>query len=391
MIESTVNERAASAGGADWAWVRAQFPITKTHAYLNHCAIGAGSLPVARALAAFEEQRQLYGSLANDEVVRGVARTRAKAADFIGARTEEIAFVKNTPEGLSLVAAGLEWRPGDNVVTAALEFPANVHPWLNLRPRGVEVRIVEADAEGRLPADRILAQVDDRTRVVALSWVEFCNGFRNDLATIGAECRRRNARLVVDAIQGAGALLLDVRALNVDYLAFACHKWMLGPVGIGVLYVRDELLDELSLVEVGQSNYQYGESWLDYERPLKPTAGRFECGMVSTLCVHGLEAAIDLFNAAGRARIEERILSLTDRLLAGVPADRYEHWGSTRPGERSGIVSFRPRHQTAAEVVAALERANVVGSEREGAVRLAAHCYNDETDVDRAIEALRKV
>lgn len=189
---------------------RALFPITESYTYLNHAAVGPPSTRVLDATREFELQRARLGSLFSDETGAVIERTREKVARFIGATPEEVSFQKNTPEGLSIVASGLDWRPGDRVVTASLEFPANVIPWLMQRDRGVQVHFVQP-RDGRIAAADVIAAIDDHTRVVALSWVEFCNGFRNDLRTIGQACRDRGVLLAVDAIQGLGALKLDVR------------------------------------------------------------------------------------------------------------------------------------------------------------------------------------
>jgi selenocysteine lyase/cysteine desulfurase len=179
-------------------------------------------------------------------------RVRGLAARLLGARDpQEVAFVENTSTALSLVAEGLDWRPGDNVVGAALEFPTNVYPWMVLASRGVEYRMTP-ERDGRIDPEELLSLIDDRTRMLVLSWVQYASGFRSDLARLGEACRERGVLFVVDVIQGLGALALDVEAAHVDVAAGSCHKWLLGPEGIGLLYVSDRVIDRLRPARAGR-------------------------------------------------------------------------------------------------------------------------------------------
>jgi cysteine desulfurase/selenocysteine lyase len=308
-------------------------------------------------------------------------------AEFLGAEPDEIALTKNTPEGLNIVAAGLGWRPGDSVVTTDLEFPANIYPWLNLRERGVEVRIVRSEG-GRVPAERLLEALDGSTRVLAISYVQFSTGFRSDLATLAEYCRPRGIYVVTDAIQAVGALPVDVHGLGVDFLACASHKWLLGPFGMGWFYCRKELLEQLRPTEVGQASVIQRESWLDYRLEFHPTAARFECGVVNFEGVHGLQASLDLLDEAGRQPIYDRIVALNDYLIEGLDARGYEVVSSRVRCERSGIVSFRSQRHDSAALHKRLHEAEVIVSLREGLVRVSPHFYNDTDDVDRLLAAL---
>ena len=367
--------------------VRRLFPVTERFTYMNHAATGPTPRPVSEALSAFDEARATLGSEAFSIWKATTQRAREKVSRLINAHPDEVAFTKNTPEGLSFVAGGLPWKDGDNLVTSRLEFPANVYPWLNLRDRGVEVRFVEPRGE-RLPAQDILDAIDDRTRLVALSWVEFSNGFRNDLAAVGEACRARGAHLAVDAIQGLGALRCDVTALRVDFLAAACHKWMLGPMGLGLFYCRRDLLNKLSLIEMGQSSVVARESFLDYTTEIQPTAARFEPGALNWPALAGIEAVIDLMERIGREAIEAEILGLTDRLIAGLERKGYLLKTSKAPDERSGIVSFNHPRLPPADIEARLKAAQVIVSVRERGVRVSPHFYNTLDEIDHLVETL---
>src|SRR5262249_39184346 len=225
----------------------------------------------------------------------------------------DVAFVKNTSEGVGFVAEGLPWRPGDNMVTAAEEYPANVYPWMNLQGRGVEVRRV-ASRGPRVELDDIRAAIDGRTRLVSLSFVEFASGFRNDLDAVGALCRERGVLFFVDAIQGLGVLPLDVRRTPVDFLAADGHKWLLGPEGAGVFYVRRELVEQLHPVAVGWNSVVGAWDFSTINFQLKPHAGRWEGGTLNVGGVVALGASLGLLLEAGVAAVAERVLELTDYL-----------------------------------------------------------------------------
>jgi cysteine desulfurase/selenocysteine lyase len=366
---------------------RALFPITERFAYLDHAALGPLARPVVEAQQAFLEQQATLGSEATAGHRAAKDRLRRSMAEFIGAHPEEIALTKNTPEGLSIVASGLGWRPGDSVVTSDLEFPANMYPWLNLREKGVEVRIVPSE-DGRVPAERLMEAVDATTRVLAISLVQFSTGFRSDLARLADFCRPRGVFLVTDAMQAVGALPIDVHALGVDFLACASHKWLLGPFGMGWFYCRRELLERLRPTEVGQGSMVERASYLDYQVDFVPSAARFECGVVNMGGVLGLQASLDLFNEVGRERVRDQILGLGDRLADGLLARGYEVVSSRADGERSGILSFRRERHDSAALRERLRQAGVIVSLREGLVRVSAHFYNNVDDVDRLLAAL---
>lgn len=366
---------------------RSLFPVSERFAYLDHAAMGPLPRPVIAAQQGFLEAQARLGSEAAPEFRASRERLRRSMAEFIGAEPGEIAITKNTPEGLSIVAAGLGWRAGDSVVTTDLEFPANMYPWLNLRELGVEVRIVPSTA-GRVPADTLLEAIDNTTRVLAISYVQFSTGFRSDLARLARFCRPRGVFLVVDAIQAVGALPLNVRDLGIDFLACASHKWLLAPFGMGWFFCRKELLERLRPVEVGQASMVERESYLDYQVEFVPGAGRFECGVVNMGGVRGLQASLDLMNEVGREQIRDQIFALNERLVEGLRPRGYEVLSPRDEGETSGILSFRHPSYPSAELRERLRAADVIVSLREGVIRVSPHFYNQPDDIDQLLAAL---
>jgi cysteine desulfurase/selenocysteine lyase len=374
--------------GIDIDAVRALMPIARRYVYMNHAAIGP--LPqtavdraagVARSVA---ETGDEYWPARLSEA----ERVRALAARLMGARVpHEVAFVANTSDGLSVVATGIDWRSGDNVVGADCEFPANVYPWMRLAALGVEYRRAP-ERDGRLDLDELLSLVDDRTRVVALSWVQFASGFRADLRRIGAYCRERGVVFVVDGIQGLGALEIDVERDNVDVLAADGHKWLLAPEGIGLLYVSDRVVDRIEPSRVGWTSVRDWLKWTRYELRYREGAGRYEPGTLNMLGVYALGASLELLLEAGPAAIEARIKSLTDALVDGLTDRGFEVVSSRRDGEWSGVVAVTHPARPSPELVERLHARGIEVAHRAGRVRISPHFYNTHEEVGRVLEGV---
>lgn len=372
----------------DCAVTRSLFPLTKHFIYMNN----AGAAPMSErgraAIAALMEQltsRPYPGGLAGEQA----DRLRGSIARLVGAEPETIGLVRSTAHGLSLLAQGLDWREGDNVVGARGEYPANVYPWMALCDRGVDFRMAEPVA-GRVLSDAVLSLVDERTRVVALSHVEFWNGYRVDIEAIGRQLDRRGVILAVDAIQSAGALQLDLSKLPIDFLAAGAQKWLLGPLGIGFCYCRPELLHRLRPVLVGTGTVKRHDEYFEYDFDPCESARRFEESSISVLDMAAFQAAVDLMQEVGPKAIEDRVLSLSRTLAQGL-ADRgyqlVEPW-PRKAKESSGIVSFRRPGSTAGEVLRDLNAAGVVGRVHADFVRLSPHFYNTPQEVERVLDVL---
>ncbi len=367
---------------------RGLFPITEEYVYLNSAAACPLANPVKQAMEKCIGDQYGHGNRRWDGGwSEKEEEVRQKLAALTGVSPAEIALMGNTVQGLSTVASGLDWKPGDNVVTDSLENPANIYPWLNLQRRyGVELRIVPA-RDGRVIPDDLFSAVDGKTRVVTVSSVQWTNGFRVDLESIGGSCRERGIYLVVDAIQHLGALPFDARALNVDFLSAGAYKSLLGPVGVGCFFCRQELLDELWPAGAGHRSV-VDATTLDYRMELRPTAQRFEGGALNYVGLHGFNASLDLIREAGVDSIEQHLLRLTDLLVHGLREKGYLVLSSLRPEERSGIVSFGHGEQDAAQLVQRLMRSGIIVSLRNGAVRVSTHLYNDEEDIERLVVTL---
>ncbi len=352
----------------------------------NHAGVSSLPARVAQAVTRFAEQATAIDGAVHRQWVERMAAVRDSFARLIGAAAAEIAFVKNTAEGLSLVAGGLDWQPGDNVIAVDGDYPSNVYPWFGLRRWGVETRMLTPVA-GRFAVDQLRAACDARTRVVAVSAVDWQTGFRCDLRALGAFCRERGVLFCVDAIQAVGALQIDVEHDLVDCLAAGGHKWLLAPEGCGCLFVSSRVVERLQPVLLGWKSVREPEAFLPYHFELRPDASRFEPGTPPYLGIHALGAALDLLHEAGPAAIEARVLELTALLAHGLRqrgAEILSPWGET---ERSGILTFRLGDDPEA-LARNLVKHGILCRVRAGGVRLAPHFYNDENDVARFFAVL---
>ena len=368
------------------AEMRALFPIAQRYAYLDHAAIAPLAIPVRSTIEVFLT-RQVEEPFERAHWERLRTQVRARVGELFSTGAESITFIKNTTTGLGLVAAGLDWENGDNVVGVDREFPANVYPWMALRRRGVELRLYRS-RDGRIDPGAIARLCDQRTRVVAVSAVQFWNGFRLDLTALRAALRK-DALLVVDAIQAAGALRLDLSQTPVDFLCAGAQKWLLGPIGIGFAYVGPRMLERLHPVPVGTDSVIRDEEYFDYDLTLKQDARRYEEAAPNYPGILGMGAAVNLLLRAGPAAVEQEVLRLADRLRDELPGRGYELLlKPSRPLERSGIVSFRHPRMVPAELHSRLRDAGIIISLRADFLRASPHYYNSDGDIDRLLEAL---
>jgi selenocysteine lyase/cysteine desulfurase len=328
--------------------LRALFPVTESSVYLNHAAVSPPPATTIQAVKAQLDDVAENGSVNYRNWVATKQRARKLAADIIGARPEQIAFMRNTSDGLSTVANGLSWRAGDNIVTFQNEFPANIYPWLRLREAfGVEVRMSE-ERDGRFNIEELINLIDGRTRVIAISQVQYASGSRADLERLGRAARAFDALLVVDVIQAMGVIPTNVDAELIDVAAGACHKWLLTPEGVGILYLSDRARERIEPTLVGWVSVPSPEDYQNFEQGWNGGALAWETGTGPTGLIHGLEASLQLLTDTGIKRIAAYLEELTDYLCANLDRDRYQIVSSRLTGEKSQIVCIRHRSGTTA-------------------------------------------
>jgi cysteine desulfurase/selenocysteine lyase len=367
-----------------------EFPWTGATTYLNAASVGPLPERTRLAVEAFNAKRTAPHLLPDRELHGVHAATRAAAARLLGAAPEEIALTPNTSTGLNVAAGALPLEPGDVVLFSDREFPANVYPWLARRRSGVVAERAPVTAQGYPDEDYLVERLaDPRVRVLAVSMVQFSNGFRADLERLGEACRAHGVRLVVDAIQGLGALPLDVTAVSVDLLACGGQKWLLGPWGSGFCYVRRELIAELEPPVVGWTSYEGMDdvtNLLRYDEHLLGDARRFEVAGIATQDHLGLATSIGLLLELGIEGIAAYLRSLAEPVLAWARDRGVRIVSPTDELHRSQIVCVAP--PDAREAHRRLRQAGVVCSVREGAIRLAPHCYNTLEEMEKVIDVL---
>jgi len=315
-------------------------------------------------------------------------RVRQQAGDLINANADEIAFTKNTTEGISFVANGLNWTNGDNVVLSNVEFPGNVYPWQALQSRGVELRMV-LEEYGRVPLEQVTAAIDSRTRVVAISSVQFASGFRTDLATLGEYCQSKGVFLSVDAIQSLGAFPIDVRAMRIDFLSADGHKWLCAPEGAGIFFVRRELQGHLHPSTIGWASMRDPFDFSTYHFEFADSARRYESGSYNFAGIFALGGAFELIAEVGVENIARRVLTLTDRLVEGLRDKGYRIVSSRDRGEGSGIVAFFSDTHDLDDIQQHLQAEHrIVIAVRNGRLRASPHFYNATREIDQLIDVL---
>lgn len=363
---------------------RELFPVTRNLLYFNHAALGPLSTRACEAMEAHARDQRDFGALHWRDWYAEHSKLRESVARLIGATPGEIAILKNTSEGLSFVAGGLQWRDGDNVVTTALEFPSNWVPWKRLARRGVETRVAA------LPTlEHIEPLVDARTRVVSVSAVAFHNGFAAELDAIGELCARRKILFCVDVIQGVGVLPIDVRRSNIGVLAADGHKWLCGPEGGAIFYVAEEWREEIEPIEDGWTNIERKGKFLDVGIEWLPDARRYEAGSPNTNGLHGLRAAIDLLLEIGVETVHAEAMRVATALADGLESIGWRV-ASPRP-LRSPIVGATPPdvERTLLQWHRLLEEQGIVCALREGLLRFSPHFYNTVDEAGRIVDVLR--
>ena len=368
---------------------RREFPVAGQHIYLDHAGVAPLSLRVKRAIESFLRGASEHGAFLYPEWAKEIARARDLCARLIGADPSEVAFVKSTSHGLSIAAGGLEWKDGDNVVFCEKDFPSNIYPWLSLGKRGVEARPVPY-RKGTIMVEDIEERMDGRTRLVAVSTVQFTSGFRIDLERIGDLCRKRGALLCVDAIQSLGVIPMDVKGQKVDLLSADAHKWLLGPEGIGIFYCRRGIAGMIGPVLVGWKSVR---NELDFEHPrleLKGDALRFEEGSQNVMGIIGLGAAVGLLLELGMENIMQRVMFLGDCIIRHLDKRGFELLTPRAHKERGGGITFRGGFDPPS-LRDRLREKGIMVNVRGGGLRVSPHFYNTEQEIGQLFQEIDRM
>lgn len=366
-----------------------EFPLVPDLVYLNHAAVAPWPQRTCDAVTAFAVENTSQGALHYPTWIQTEQELRLQAAQLLAANVEDIAFTKNTSEGLSIVAHGFPWQAGDNVVIPGGEFPSNRVVWQSLASLGVETR--EIDLSRVDDPEAALAQAMDRnTRLLSVSSVQFATGLRLNLLRLGEICASRGVAFCVDAIQGLGAVQHDVSAMKIDFLAADAHKWLLGPEGIALFYCRPEWRDRLALRQFGWHMLEHASDFDRRDWAPAGSARRFEPGSPNMLGINALKASFSLLLEVGLNTVEQRVMERARYLLERLKTlSHIELVTPQRHGTFAGIVTFRVPTRHPGKLFAALQARNVVCAQRAGGIRFSPHFYTTLAALDEAVDRTR--
>jgi selenocysteine lyase/cysteine desulfurase len=366
------------------------FPVVGTGTiYLNHAATGPLSTRVVAAVDEYLRQRsetQIDNYMKFQPIL---TETRSYAAKLVNATADRIAFFDNTTNAINLLAAGLEWKPGDRIILNDIEFPANVYPFLNLKRLGVEIDFV-GNRDGKILTEDVEAKITPRTKLLSISHVQFLSGFRADLPALGELCRTRGVIFSVDAIQSAGVVPIDVERMKIDFLATGAQKWLLCPQGIAFAYVSNETQERLRQAYLGWTSIKnfFGE-FTRYRLDLDGDARRYENGTLNNMGITALHQSLATLLEVGIDSIEEHVLDLNDRLIAGLGPLGMKAYVDGDRASRAGIVSIKVPNADA--YIARLAESKIQVAVRQGLIRVSPHFYNTEEEILTLVDNLKQM
>ncbi len=372
--------------------IRKNFPITKNLIYLDHAAVAPAHSLTKKYMDEYMEHFLNLGLRDYVKWVDLMETTREKLAQFINAKAGEIAFIKNTSAGLSIIANGIDFKQGENVIIPDIEFPSNVYPWLNLERKGVETKFLKADENGFLDCKKLEELIDSNTRLVSISWVEFVNGFKNDLKAISSTIKNKSNEFgkkiyfCVDGIQGLGALKFDVEDYDIDFIIADGHKWLLTLEGAGFMYCSEKVLADVHPVSVGWKTVKDPLNFTKIDFDIRDGADKFEEGSMNIAGITSIAASIDLLGQYGMDFVEERVLNLSDYAMNLFEENGFSIISCKDNKHRSGIVSFST--PDIKRDFLKLMANKVQLSQRGPNLRISPHFYNTKEEINRLIEIL---
>lgn len=362
-----------------------EFPLHEHICYLNHAAVSPWPKRTQQAVAKFAEENTLYGATHYLKWLKTEESLRQRLANLIGSPCpSEIALSKSTSEALSIIAYGLNWSEGDEIIISNQEFPSNRIVWESLADKGVLLKT--ADISNGDAVEAIAATITDKTKLISISSVQYASGLKVDINRLGNICKERDILYCIDAIQSLGALPFDIKQNHADFVVADGHKWMMGPEGLALLYVKPHIRDSMTINQFGWHMVKHRGDYTRTSWEIAPDATRFECGSPNMLGIHALDASLSLIEEIGLPAIEQQLQSnisyLIDELnqLPGV-----EIVSPTETNKRAGIVTFKINGIDSQKLYSELMKANVICACRGGGVRFSPHFYTPKATIDVAI------
>lgn len=368
-----------------------EFPLDPALSYLNHAAVAPWPARTYKAVKQFAQENTTHGAAHYERWIKQETRLRKQLCELINAPSlEDIALQKNTSEGLSVIAYGLSWQPGDEIVITDQEFPSNRIVWESLASQGAQVRV--ANIGGEAPEAAIIALLNANTRLLSVSSVQYGTGLRLDLHRLGNACRERNILFCVDAIQSLGALPFDVQACQADFVVADGHKWLLGPEGLALMYVNAAVRERLTIRQFGWHMVEHAGDYSRTEWVPARSAKRFECGSPNMLGAVALSASLSLLLEIGipvvHARLKQRVQYLVDGLLG---IDSVQILSPLEESRRAGIVTFKSMRISSDILFSSLKAQGIICAPRGGGIRFSPHFYTPTDALDRAIQAVARI
>ena len=370
--------------------VRELFPhLRADKIYFNHASTGPMSERVKDKLIHLIQDRSGKKIDDHKEFLKTYEEAKYILAELINSTPARIAFVDNTSNGINIIAQGLKLKKGDRILLNDIEFPANVYPFLNLKKNGIEIDFAKSQ-NGIVSAEDIINSVKENTKLISVSFVQFLSGYKVDLEKLGKYCNENGIILSVDAIQGLGALQLDVKRCNIDFISCGTQKWLLGLQGLGFVYVSENLQGKLDPKYVGWLSVKNAWSLLNYDLSLRNSAERFQNGTINTFGIYALNASLKLFKEFGIENVERRVIENSTYFINELINIGYNPILKNQSEESlSGIVSIR--NEKNKEIYEELEKKNVNAAFREGIIRFSPHFYNTNEEIDIVISKLKEI
>lgn len=369
-------------------WTR-EFPQQADLIYLNHAAVSPWPARTRQAVATFAEENVVQGAQLYPVWLKTEGELRSRLQRIINAPgSTDISLLKNTSEALSVIAYGIDWQAGDNVVISNHEFPSNRIVWESLSRFGVEVKVADLDS-GDSPEDAVIGAMDSKTRLLSISSVQYASGLKLNCSLLGEACKARNILFCIDAIQSIGAHEFDVQAYQADFVVADGHKWMLGPEGLALFYSAENVRDRLQLQQFGWHMVKHRGDYDRTDWEPAQSALRFECGSPNMLGAYALNASLSLLEEVGMKEVEAQLQSNMDYLISGLRAISGIHIiSNTDPQKRAGIVTFEHQAHDSTKLHNELMQAGIICAHRGGGVRFSPHFYTPKDKIDRALAFL---
>ena len=369
-----------------------EFPLNDEIIYLNHAAVSPWPLRTANAVKAFAEENTNYGAQNYLTWLETETKLRGQLQRLINAPSiDDIALLKNTSEALSVVASGVNWQSGDNIVSSNEEFPSNRLPWLAQTKYGVEFRETEIASKDS-PEQALIDACDDKTRLLTISSVQYGTGRCIDLKKLGEFCHDNDILFCVDAIQSLGALPFDVQSIHADFVMADAHKWLLGPEGIALFYCNPDVRDSLELHQFGWHMVKDVGNYAAKDWQIAESAQRFECGSPNMLGIHALSASLSLIEEAGIDNISRSIIKNSSYIIDNINhIDGLNFISPTVQPHFAGIVTFNINAKDMSQLYSKLMKNNVICANRAGGIRFSPHFYTSKKIIDKGIEVLASI